>query len=115
MSTMSGLLERTSRTFALSIPFLPAELQRSVTVAYLIFRIVDTIEDEFEGEEDDAPSDAEYWKCCRDGNAPAPESSDAYAADSLAADTAALNLLSVGYGDADRRRYAPRQQGYGGY
>ena len=47
--------------------------------------------------------------------APAPESSDAYAADSLAADTAALNLLSVGYGDADRRRYAPRQQGYGGY
>ena len=50
MSTMSGLLERTSRTFALSIPFLPAELQRSVTVAYLIFRIVDTIEDEFEGD-----------------------------------------------------------------
>lgn len=28
-----------------------------------------------EGEEDDTPSDAEYWKCCRDGNAPAPESS----------------------------------------
>jgi hypothetical protein len=28
-----------------------------------------------EGEEDDTPSDAEYWKCCRDGNAPAPQSS----------------------------------------
>jgi farnesyl-diphosphate farnesyltransferase len=50
MSSMSTLLEKTSRTFALSIPFLPANLQRSVTVAYLIFRIVDTIEDEFEGD-----------------------------------------------------------------
>lgn len=49
MSSMPELLKKTSRTFALSIPFLPATLQRSVTVAYLIFRIVDTIEDEFEG------------------------------------------------------------------
>lgn len=49
MKTLSKLLEQTSRTFALSIPFLPAELQRSVTVAYLLFRIADTIEDEFQG------------------------------------------------------------------
>jgi len=26
-------------------------------------------------EDDDAPSEAEYWKCCRDGRAPPPESS----------------------------------------
>lgn len=50
MNPLSALLETTSRTFALSIPFLPAELKRSVTTAYLIFRIVDTIEDEFEGD-----------------------------------------------------------------
>lgn len=49
MKHLSDLLEQTSRTFALSIPFLPADLQRSVTVAYLLFRIADTIEDEFQG------------------------------------------------------------------
>lgn len=49
MKALSELLEQTSRTFALSIPFLPAELQRSVTVAYLLFRVADTIEDEFQG------------------------------------------------------------------
>lgn len=47
--TISGLLEQTSRTFALSIPLLPADLQKSVTVAYLLFRIADTIEDEIPG------------------------------------------------------------------
>lgn len=50
MNPMSALLGTTSRTFALSIPFLPADLKRSVTTAYLIFRIVDTIEDEFDGD-----------------------------------------------------------------
>jgi farnesyl-diphosphate farnesyltransferase len=43
---LSDLLERTSRTFALSIPLLPAPLKREVAVAYLLFRIADTIEDE---------------------------------------------------------------------
>src|SRR5262245_56675755 len=40
------LLERVSRTFALTIPQLPKELARVVTNAYLLCRIVDTLEDE---------------------------------------------------------------------
>jgi len=39
------LLERTSRTFALSIPLLPEPTRNEVTVAYLLFRIADTFED----------------------------------------------------------------------
>jgi len=42
---LHDLLVRTSRTFALAIPLLPAPLDRSVTVAYLLFRIADTFED----------------------------------------------------------------------
>jgi len=51
--TLPSLLEQTSRTFALSIPLLPGKLQRSVTVAYLLFRIADTIEDEIPGSTED--------------------------------------------------------------
>ena len=40
------LLEGVSRTFALTIPQLPAELHPAVANAYLLCRIVDTIEDE---------------------------------------------------------------------
>lgn len=40
------LLEGVSRTFALTIPQLPAELYPAVANAYLLCRIVDTIEDE---------------------------------------------------------------------
>lgn len=39
------LLPRVSRTFALNIRILPGELRPAVTVAYLLFRYVDTIED----------------------------------------------------------------------
>jgi len=42
---LHGLLEETSRTFALAIPLLPAATCRAVTVAYLLFRIADTFED----------------------------------------------------------------------
>lgn len=49
MTSLAVHLERTSRTFALSIPLLPEELRRPVTVAYLLFRIADTVEDETEG------------------------------------------------------------------
>ncbi len=38
-------LARTSRTFALAIPWLPPELRHSVGVAYLLFRVADTLED----------------------------------------------------------------------
>jgi farnesyl-diphosphate farnesyltransferase len=39
------LLEKTSRTFALSIPPLPEPTRQEVTVAYLLFRVADTFED----------------------------------------------------------------------
>ncbi len=42
---LDGLLEKTSRTFALSIPPLPEPTRREVTIAYLLFRIADTFED----------------------------------------------------------------------
>lgn len=42
----SALLEGVSRTFALTIPQLPAGLYQAVANAYLLCRIVDTIEDE---------------------------------------------------------------------
>ena len=42
---LERLLEKTSRTFALSIPQLPAPTRREVTVAYLLFRVADTLED----------------------------------------------------------------------
>ncbi len=45
MVDLDQLLERTSRTFALSIPPLPDDLRRQVTIAYLLFRIADTFED----------------------------------------------------------------------
>lgn len=46
MSEIDRLLQETSRTFALSIPLLPEPLRRRVSVAYLLFRIADTLEDE---------------------------------------------------------------------
>src|SRR6478672_13593377 len=42
----SDMLQGVSRTFALTIPQLPAALYRVVSNAYLLCRIVDTIEDE---------------------------------------------------------------------
>jgi len=43
--SLDGLLEKTSRTFALSIPLLPEPERLEVGVAYLLFRIADTFED----------------------------------------------------------------------
>jgi farnesyl-diphosphate farnesyltransferase len=45
MPTLEELLEKTSRTFALSIPVLPEPTRRQVMIAYLLFRIADTFED----------------------------------------------------------------------
>lgn len=42
---LDRLLEETSRTFALAIPFLEEPTRRQVTLAYLLFRIADTFED----------------------------------------------------------------------
>jgi len=43
---LARLLGSTSRTFAVSIPLLPVVLRDEVMVAYLLFRMADTIEDE---------------------------------------------------------------------
>ena len=40
------ILQKVSRSFALTIPQLPPELSKVVANAYLLCRIVDTIEDE---------------------------------------------------------------------
>lgn len=45
MIDLEGHLEKTSRTFALAIPRLPEPTRRAVTVAYLLFRVADTLED----------------------------------------------------------------------
>jgi farnesyl-diphosphate farnesyltransferase len=45
MPDIEDLLQKTSRTFALTIPFLPEPTRQEVEVAYLLFRIVDTFED----------------------------------------------------------------------
>ena len=43
--TIHDLLIRTSRTFALAIPLLPEPTRAGLGVAYLLFRVADTIED----------------------------------------------------------------------
>jgi len=45
MADIDALLEKTSRTFALSIPRLPEPIREQVSLAYLLFRIADTFED----------------------------------------------------------------------
>jgi farnesyl-diphosphate farnesyltransferase len=45
MPALKTLLQKTSRTFALTIPLLPEPLQTEVATAYLLFRIIDTFED----------------------------------------------------------------------
>jgi farnesyl-diphosphate farnesyltransferase len=44
-SELSSLLDRTSRTFALTIPLLDEPLATDVGLAYLLYRIADTLED----------------------------------------------------------------------
>lgn len=50
MIDTGDLLRKTSRTFALAIPLLPEPTQRAVSLAYLVFRIADTLEDATEWE-----------------------------------------------------------------
>ena len=45
MTRLSELLTKTSRTFALSIRLLPVPLRQEVSIAYLLLRVADTLED----------------------------------------------------------------------
>ncbi|MBX3191000.1 MAG: squalene/phytoene synthase family protein [Labilithrix sp.] len=49
---LGSLLERTSRTFALAIPLLDEPLRTDVGIAYLLFRVADTLEDATEWDRD---------------------------------------------------------------
>ncbi|MEP6654220.1 MAG: squalene/phytoene synthase family protein [Myxococcales bacterium] len=42
---MQSFLQKTSRTFALTIPLLPEPLRTEISLSYLLFRIIDTFED----------------------------------------------------------------------
>jgi farnesyl-diphosphate farnesyltransferase len=45
LTEIETLLQKTSRTFALTIPYLPTPTRDEVGIAYLLFRIIDTFED----------------------------------------------------------------------
>ncbi len=45
MADLDQLLAGSSRTFALTIPLLPEPIRREVMLAYLLFRVADTLED----------------------------------------------------------------------
>jgi farnesyl-diphosphate farnesyltransferase len=45
MLDLDDLLRKTSRTFALAIPLLPEPTRAEVGIAYLLFRVADTLED----------------------------------------------------------------------
>jgi farnesyl-diphosphate farnesyltransferase len=45
MTDVDDLLQKTSRTFAVTIPMLPAPTRDQVGIAYLLFRVIDTFED----------------------------------------------------------------------
>jgi farnesyl-diphosphate farnesyltransferase len=45
MHLMDELLVKTSRTFALAIPLLPSPTREATCLAYLLFRVTDTLED----------------------------------------------------------------------
>lgn len=45
MTDIESLLQKTSRTFALTIPCLPEPTRAEVGIAYLLFRIIDSFED----------------------------------------------------------------------
>jgi len=45
MTDVDDLLQKTSRTFALTIPYLPPPTREEVSLAYLLFRVIDTFED----------------------------------------------------------------------
>ena len=64
MTNLETLLAKTSRTFALSICFLPEGLRRDVTIAYLLFRIADTLEDADRWPRDPSFASRGRTRCC---------------------------------------------------
>lgn len=71
------VLQYVSRTFALTIPQLPADLRRVVSNAYLLCRIADTIEDDNSVDSEQTRRLAELFVQVVAGNVPAKEFSEA--------------------------------------
>ena len=71
------ILQYVSRTFALTIPQLPAELSRVVSNAYLLCRIADTVEDDNAVNSEQTRRLADMFAQVVAGNVPANEFSDA--------------------------------------
>lgn len=92
LQTCYELLPRVSRTFALNIRILPGELRPSITVAYLLFRLVDTIEDAPGLCLEDRSALFDAFLDRLDGNAPLqlPTSARALLAETTSADEGAL-------------------------
>ena len=71
------ILQYVSRTFALTIPRLPAELRRVVSNAYLLCRIADTVEDDNEVDSEQTRRLATMFTQVVAGDVPAKQFSDA--------------------------------------
>ena len=70
MATLQELLQRSSRTFAVGIDLLPGALRREVTVAYLLLRISDYLEDNQELPDWEKAELLEEWGRVLDGASP---------------------------------------------
>lgn len=67
MTTLHELLVRASRTFAVGIEILPHPLRDEITVAYLLLRVSDYLEDNQEIAEDEKVFLLEEWRRVLDG------------------------------------------------
>jgi len=67
MMIFTDMLEMVSRTFALSIRYLPEALQQPVALAYLLFRVSDGLEDHAELLADRKVALLEEWNCVLKG------------------------------------------------
>lgn len=61
LEQLQALLKKVSRTFALNILYLPSPLVEAVTISYLLFRIIDTIEDAYKLSKEERLRDLEEF------------------------------------------------------
>ncbi|MFV9675600.1 MAG: squalene/phytoene synthase family protein, partial [Anaerolineales bacterium] len=73
MEQYEQMLDKVSRTFALSIRFLPRVLRDSIGLAYLLFRVSDCLEDHAELEVSQKVMLLELWAQILEGNHRAEE------------------------------------------
>ena len=76
---LRDMLRNVSRTFAISIEQLPAGLSKAVTIAYLLFRVSDCLEDTDELERDRKAELLRLWAKVLDGSTPVAALTEAVA------------------------------------